>query len=230
MTTVPSPRTLTLSFDNGPDPRVTPRVLDILREHEARAHFFVLGKLVAEPAGRALVMRARDEGHLVGNHSYTHETPLGLDPRPDVVDAEIVSTEALLAPLQPGTRRFRPFGGGGKIGPHLLRNDVVAFLLEHAYECVLWNSVPRDWEDQAGWPEVALADIETRAHTLLVLHDIENACLDRLSEFLDRARARGVQLTLDVPADCVPIAGGKVLAALSPLVADAGDSKLEGAS
>jgi peptidoglycan/xylan/chitin deacetylase (PgdA/CDA1 family) len=222
---VSSPRLLTLSFDNGPHPRVTPLVLDVLREHGARAHFFVLGKHLATPAGAALVARARDEGHLVGNHSYTHETPLGLDPRPDAVQAEIEATEALLAPIVRGEKRFRPFGGGGVIGPHLLRADVVSFLLEHEYGCILWNSVPRDWEDPVGWTARALADLETHAHTLLVLHDVEGACLDQLAGFLAGARALGVDITLDLPADCVPIARGQILFDLTPLVASADDAK-----
>ena len=223
MISASSARLVTLSFDNGPHPQVTPRVLDVLREHDVRAHFFVLGKHVATPEGAALVVRARDEGHLVGNHSYTHETPLGLDTRPDAVHAEIEATEALLLPLLPNEsgrseKRFRPFGGGGVLGPHLLRPDVVTFLVDHGYECVLWNSVPRDWEDPRGWHERALADVETHAHLLLVLHDVENACLDRLAAFLERARARGAAFTLDLPAACVPIAGGRILFDVSPFV------------
>lgn len=215
---------LTLTFDNGPDPRVTPRVLDVLRERGLKAHFFVLGKFIATPEGRALAERARDEGHLVGNHSYTHETPLGDDTRTDAVSAEIVATESLLEPLALDARRFRPFGGGGKIGPHLLSRDAVTYLLAHDYACVLWNSVPRDWEDQRGWPERAVADLDRNSHTVLVLHDIENACLDALPSFLDRVERLGdVDITLELPAECVPLAGGKVRGDLGSLVAK-GDS------
>ncbi|MCU0685116.1 MAG: polysaccharide deacetylase family protein [Polyangiaceae bacterium] len=211
---------VTLTFDNGPEPDVTPRVLDALRERGLQAHFFVLGKLIAGPAGQALVGRARDEGHLVGNHSYTHAIPLGRDPRPGAVEAEIVATEALLAPLGLDERRFRPFGGGGAIGPHLLRADAVEYLRALAYTCVLWNSVPRDWEDPIGWPARALADCASRPHTVLVLHDVANACLAGLPAFLDEARGRGVEFTLDLPDDCVPLRRGLVTGDLSPLVAD----------
>ena len=213
-------RRLTLTFDNGPIPSVTPRVLDILRERGLHAHFFVLGTLVATPEGRALVERALAEGHLVGNHSYTHETPLGDDPRADVVAAELVATAQVLAPIVPGPKRFRPFGGGGKIGKHLLRPDVVDWLLANDYACVLWTSVPRDWEDPQGWPASALADIEARHHTVLVLHDFEAACLEKLPTFLDEVRARNIEITLDLPPDCVPLAGGKLLADISPYVAE----------
>lgn len=215
---------LTLSFDNGPDPEVTPRVLDLLADRGIRAHFFVLGRQVATERGRRLVERARDEGHLIGNHSYTHEVPLGVDPRPEAVQAEIAATEEVLGPLELGAKRFRPFGGGGVLGRHLLSRGAVDYLLAHDYSCVLWSSVPRDWEDQRGWPARALADCAAQPHTVLVLHDVANACLEGLATFLDQARDRDLQLSLDLPPSCVPIAGGRVLWDMHELVADGGAS------
>lgn len=210
---------LTLSFDNGPIAGITPRVLDVLRERDLHAYFFVLGKLVAAPGGAEMIARVLEDGHVVGNHSYTHETPLGEDPRADAVSLEIEATERVLAPLVPGERRFRPFGGGGKIGPHLLREDAVRYLCSRQYSCVLWNAIAHDWDDPQGWSDRMLADLDAREHTVLVLHDIENACLERLPEFLDRALARGAEVTLDLPADCVPIARGDIRTDLTPLVA-----------
>jgi len=52
---------VTLTFDNGPDPDVTPRVLDVLHRRGVTAHFYVLGKWLAEPARRRWVERARDD-------------------------------------------------------------------------------------------------------------------------------------------------------------------------
>ena len=202
---------VTLSFDNGPDPEVTPAVLDILRARGVTAQFYVLGKHLADPARRRLVERARDDGHAIGNHSFSHGAPLGSDPRPDAVEAEIAATEALLAPLVPGPRRFRPFGGGGVLGRHLLSRRAVDYLVAHGYSCILWNSVPRDWVDPVGWPARALADCATRPHTLLVLHDVPHACLAGLEGFLDAAAARGLALASDVPAECAPIVDGRIV-------------------
>jgi peptidoglycan/xylan/chitin deacetylase (PgdA/CDA1 family) len=210
---------LTLSFDNGPDREVTPAVLDILRDRRVTAQFYVLGKQLADPACRRLVERARDDGHVIGNHSFSHAVPLGQDPRPDAAEAEIAAAEALLAPLVPGPRRFRPFGGGGAIGRHLLSRRAVDYLVAHGYSCILWNSVPRDWVDPHGWPARALADCATRPHTLLVLHDTPGACLDGLPGFIDAARDRGLELVCDVPAGCAPIVDGRVVAPLDDIVA-----------
>lgn len=210
---------VTLTFDNGPDPVVTPQVLELLSSRGVRAHFFVLGKHLATPEGRALAERTVAEGHLLGNHSYTHAVPLGEDPRADAVEAEIVRTAELLDPLSSGEKRFRPFGGGGMIGPHLLSRSAVAHFVEQKYSCVLWNSVPRDWIDQCGWAERALEDCEKDHHAVVVLHDVPNACLEALPAFLDRVLERGYELTLELPPACVPIVRGEIVGDLSSIVA-----------
>ncbi|MGN9758282.1 polysaccharide deacetylase family protein [Streptomyces sp. SD31] len=63
-------RTMVLTFDDGPDPRYTPHILDTLREYDVRAMFFVCGEMVADHKG--LVARMADEGHVVGNHTWSH--------------------------------------------------------------------------------------------------------------------------------------------------------------
>ncbi|HEU4536259.1 MAG TPA: polysaccharide deacetylase family protein [Polyangiaceae bacterium] len=207
-----------LSFDNGPDPEITPRVLDALAARGVRAHFFVLGKHLATAPGRALAERARAEGHVLGNHSFSHAVPLGDDATADAVAREIVATERLLGDLAAAPKLFRPFGGGGALGPHLLSAAAADHLIAEGYSCVLWNSVPRDWVDPAGWPERALADCAAGAHVLLVLHDVAGACLAGLPRFLDEARDRGVAFVTEVPEACVPIVGGVVRADLSAFV------------
>ena len=58
------------SFDDGPDGRCTPRVLDVLKEHDVQAAFFVVGNRVAKHP--ELIERMHREGHVIGNHSYSH--------------------------------------------------------------------------------------------------------------------------------------------------------------
>ena len=68
-------RKVTLSFDNGPEPLVTPCVLDCLARHDLKATFFVLGRKVSEPAGSRIALRAHEEGHRIGNHTFTPQHP-----------------------------------------------------------------------------------------------------------------------------------------------------------
>ena len=68
---------VTLSFDNGPTPGVTERVLDILLRAGIRATFFVIGGKLEDPAAAALMRAAHAGGHWVGNHTLTHSIAFG---------------------------------------------------------------------------------------------------------------------------------------------------------
>ncbi len=61
---------IALTFDDGPDPRNTPQILDTLKEKHAPATFFVIGSAANDDLG--LLKREYDEGHEIGNHTYTH--------------------------------------------------------------------------------------------------------------------------------------------------------------
>jgi hypothetical protein len=74
--------------------------------------------------------------------------------------------------------------------------------------CVLWNAVPRDWEDPQGWVETALAQCLERPWTLLVLHDLPTGAMARLQSFVTAARELGLAFRQDFPPDCVPIRRG----------------------
>jgi hypothetical protein len=127
---------------------------------------------------------------------------------------EIAATQAELGSLAHPFHLFRPSGAGGAIEPGLLSTEAVDALVAGAYTCVLWNSVPGDWQS-SGWVETALADIASREWTLLVLHDVAGACADRLNEFLTRVDANVKQ---GFPGECVPILRGRVLGSLSGLI------------
>jgi peptidoglycan/xylan/chitin deacetylase (PgdA/CDA1 family) len=63
-------RTMVLTFDDGPDPRYTPAILDALAAYDVRAMFFVCGEMAAD--NKVLLARMADEGHVVGNHTWSH--------------------------------------------------------------------------------------------------------------------------------------------------------------
>ena len=211
-----------LTFDNGPAPNVTPHVLEVLGERGLHATFFVLGKHIATPEGMALARRIRDEGHRLGNHSYTHEIPLGQDIRRDAVARELEQTQALLDEVWSGERLFRPFGGGGILGPHLFSPAAVEWLAQHKHTCVLWNSVPGDWLDPDGWVEKALEDAEELEEMVVVLHDILPDAMAHLGDFLDALDARGHTITNAIPADCLPMVDGVATSQLARFTQEPG--------
>jgi peptidoglycan/xylan/chitin deacetylase (PgdA/CDA1 family) len=208
---------VTLSFDNGPDAEVTPRVLDVLARRGIKSSFFAIGKQLGDVGAQKALARAQDEGHWVGNHSWNHEVPIGEDERPGTVEREIVATEKLLADLGCPTRLFRPFGGGGKLGPHLLSTAARDYLAEHKYTCVTWNCVPRDWVDQDGWVPTALAMCAKEPEALVVIHDYVAGSMKHLDRFCGELLDAGHTLRQAFPESCLPMREGVPQAGLDAI-------------
>lgn len=208
-----------LTFDNGPDLDVTPRVLDTLAKHQIKASFFVLGKHLENSSCHALCERAVGEGHWIGNHTYTHETPLGRQKGADVAEREIARTERLIGSLAHPDKFFRPFGGGGAIGQHLLSSDVLQHLQAEQYTCVLWNVIPRDWEDGETWPERAMALMLDQAESLVVLHDIAGLQISQLERFIGLVRDGGGRFEQQFPRECVPFRTGRAMRSMDEYLA-----------
>ncbi len=197
-----------LTFDNGPEAEVTPGVLAVLARRRIRAMFFVVGAKLRDPAARALAERARAEGHAIGNHTLTHGEPLGRRSAAEAV-AEIADTDALLAGLHGPDRLFRPNGGGGALGPHLLNAAAAEHLVAQRHTMVLWNAVPGDFRDSEGWPTTAHAMLAgSRTPCVLVLHDLPNGAMRHLDQFLGEAEQAGARFGADPPACCVPLRRG----------------------
>jgi peptidoglycan/xylan/chitin deacetylase (PgdA/CDA1 family) len=201
-----SPR-VTLSFDNGPEPEVTPGVLDVLRARGLRATFFVLGHKLA--AHRAATERAHAEGHWIGNHTWSHERPLGELPDAAAL-AEIDRAQDLIGPLSHPARLFRPQGGGGALGPHLLSGAALNHLAHNRFTIVLWNAVPGDFRDPQGWVDRALALCRGPDPVTLVLHDLPNGAMRHLDRFLGRLIDDGTEIVQDFPDSCAPLRRGEV--------------------
>lgn len=202
---------LTLSFDNGPEPDVTPGVLDVLRRRGITTTFFVIGEKFTDPARRRLAARARHEGHWIGNHTYTHSIPLGRQDDPEAAEHEVARTQKLIADLAHPQYWFRPFGGGGHLDDGLLKPSVVDHLVQGEYSCVLWNAIPHDWDDPDGWVDRALTQCQSQDWTLMVLHDLPTGAMRHLDEFLDRAHAMGARFRQEFPPACIPIRSGKIV-------------------
>src|SRR5690606_9438289 len=100
-----SERRVWLTFDDGPHPEHTPRVLDTLKAHGVHATFFVIGRMV-ERNGTDLLKRARDEGHCIGNHSETHPRLTRLSE--DEVRREVLRTDERIAEFLGEPKVFRP--------------------------------------------------------------------------------------------------------------------------
>jgi peptidoglycan/xylan/chitin deacetylase (PgdA/CDA1 family) len=198
---------ISLTFDNGPEPDVTPHVLDTLARHDLQATFFLLGKNLAVPERRKIAERAFAEGHRLGNHSYSHSVPFGLLVDPAAAAKEILATDELLGDLRGGTRLYRPFGRA-QIGKHLLNRVAWETLVTNAYTCVLWSctSPERDFPDT--WMDGAVQMCEQREWSVVVLHDLPTGAMRHLDRFLSMLAERGAQFSQDFPSDLTPLRNG----------------------
>lgn len=131
------PGELALTFDDGPNPAWTPRLLDVLANYGVRATFFLMGSHAkSEPA---LVRRIAAAGHSVGNHTWSHPN-LALAPAWRVAD-ELTRTSRTLEQIAGmGVRFFRPPFGARR--PAVLR-----IARELGMTPVLWNAMTADWSN-----------------------------------------------------------------------------------
>ena len=210
---------LTLSFDNGPFPDVTPGVLDVLAERGLPATFFVCGKEASQGTRRRILERTRADGHRIGNHTLSHSIELGATDDRDAPRREIEESQQILGELAGSEKLFRPYGAGGVLSARLLSQQAADILCDGGYSCVLWNSVPRDWEDPSDWPTTALAHIHEQDWTLVVLHDVPTGAMAALPGFLDRVAEDGIEVVAEFPPACVPILEGRVVLPIDHLVA-----------
>ena len=217
---------LTITFDNGPDPECTPFVLDTLKQRGITATFFVCGQgnrlhpalRAKTDEGLALLARAKAEGHWIGNHSLTHTIELGTTNDPRVIEREIGQNQELLAELN-DQRLFRPYMGGGIVCERTYSPEAVRYLCDGKYTTVMFNCVPRDWENPDGWPEVALEEMESQDWTLVIVHDVERyGGMKQLARFLDEVNRRGIEIVQEFPPDCVPIRNGEIVGSLDGMV------------
>jgi peptidoglycan/xylan/chitin deacetylase (PgdA/CDA1 family) len=217
---------LTLTFDNGPDPECTPTVLDVLGERDVKATFFVCGQgnrlhpamKARTDAGRALLERARSEGHWIGNHSLTHTIELGTTNDPKVIEREIGHNQQILGDLN-NQRLFRPYMSGGILCKRTYSPEAIRYLCDEKYTTVMFNCVPRDWENPEGWPEAAFEQMQQQEWTLLIVHDVARyGSMNALARFLDQALAEDVEIVQGFPPDCVPIRNGEIVGSLDGIV------------
>lgn len=201
---------LTLTFDNGPTPGSTERILEVLDERSLRATFFMVGNRAAEREGWVTAQRVRDAGHAIGNHTMSHGEPLGTCGTEQLVRAEIGRAHEVLRELLNGRRLFRP-NGHGTLGRHLLSEPAVAYLTAHEYTVITWNAVPRDWEAPSdSWVARAHHAIHNQGWTVLVLHDQHLEAIKHLPQFLDTVITDNIEIRTDFPPSCIPIRRGRV--------------------
>lgn len=180
-------RRLALTFDDGPDPAWTPRVLDLLAARDVRATFFLVG--ARADRARDVVTAIADGGHELGNHTWSHRNLWFTGPCD--TEREIGRCHALLGEITGRAPRFfRPPWG-------MVNAAMFAGLRRHRERCVFWSMQPEGLRPR---PAAAQADYvvrHARPGAIVDLHDAEGVAgaparlVEALPAMIDGLRARG---------------------------------------
>jgi peptidoglycan/xylan/chitin deacetylase (PgdA/CDA1 family) len=156
-------RRVALTFDDGPDPAWTSRVLDVLARHDVRGSFFVVGERAARTPD--VVRAIAGAGHEIGSHGWSHTSLWLCGPRR--TDREVAQTHALLADVTGrAPRHFRPPWG-------MVNAALFPILARHGERCVLWSIQPEGLRPVSA--PVQAERVIRRAHpgAIVDLHDAE---------------------------------------------------------
>lgn len=190
---------IAITFDDGPHHSNTPRLLEMLRQRNIKATWFVVGEMAREHP--ELIRRILADGHEIGNHTMTH--PLNITRLSDEKLNEEVGGAARLLEEIAGyrSRLFRP--PGGNTNPQIKQE----LYDRYGYSTILWSVDPNDWK-RPGVSVVAHRLI-SGAHNgaILLCHDIHAPTIDAMPETLDTLLDRGYHfvtvsqlINMEVPA------------------------------
>jgi peptidoglycan/xylan/chitin deacetylase (PgdA/CDA1 family) len=173
---------IAITFDDGPHPQNTPRLLDMLRARNIKATFYVVGRNVE--LYPQVVRRTVAEGHEIGNHSYTHRLFSKLSD--SEIRDELTRTRdaiARAAGVQPRTLR-PPYGG-------LLQRQREWVNQEFGYPTILWSVDPLDWKRPGSSVVCSRILTSTTAGSIILAHDLHAQTVSAMPATLDGLLQRG---------------------------------------
>ena len=171
-----------LTFDDGPHPELTPKLLDTLRHHGVRATFYVIGRSVETYP--EIARRIVSEGHEIANHTWSHPALPSLSAAR--LNQEIEKTTAVIQRVT-GRRptNMRP--------PYGAINERVrqAMIRDHGLDVIMWSCDPLDWK-RPGASVVAQRMVDGAAPGgILLAHDIHPGTIEAVPEVITRLKAKG---------------------------------------
>jgi peptidoglycan/xylan/chitin deacetylase (PgdA/CDA1 family) len=173
---------IALTFDDGPQEKLTHKLLDLLEQHHIKAKFFVIGVNVAEHP--EIVARAAREGHEIGNHSWAH--PNFAKMSDEGIRRQLRQTDDAIKQAigQRPTLMRPPYG-------NLSARQKQWVHQEFGYRIVLWDVDPLDWKRPG--PSVICNRIlkETRPGSIVLSHDIHAGTIEAMHDTLNQLEAKG---------------------------------------
>ena len=181
-----SRKVLYLTFDAGYENGCTEKILDILKQQNVPAAFFLVGNYLEKNAD--LVRRMVDEGHIVGNHTMHHTDMSALDSK-EAFTKELTDLEELYRSItgQEMAKYYRPPKG-------VYSKDNLRYAKELGYHTVFWSLAYVDWNnDSQPTPETAFSKLIPRIHNgaVVLLHCTSQTNAEIMDELLTRWESMG---------------------------------------
>lgn len=182
ITNIPTGKKLiALTYDDGPDPRVTPKLMELLKRKKVPATFYVLGKRVEEYP--EITRQLHENGFELVNHTYEHKLLTKLPE--EKIRWELTRTNELISEItgQPVTHMRPPYGGRNARVDQVIR--------DLGMKTILWDIDTEDWRKRSA--AQMIANIERRATdgSIVLFHDRYQSSLDATEAVIDSLRARG---------------------------------------
>jgi peptidoglycan-N-acetylmuramic acid deacetylase len=183
----PSKKTLYLTFDSGYENGFTPQILDVLKEKKVPAIFFVTGQYIKEQP--ELLKRMAAEGHLIGNHSWSHPDMTAVSDAAIKEQLDRVKNGVAEVTGQKEMRFLRPPRG-------IFSDRTLAISRDLGYVNVFWSIAYVDWDTkrQKG-ASYALEQVTKQLHpgAVLLLHSVSKDNADAMGSIIDHARKEGYE-------------------------------------
>lgn len=179
----PNGKYIAFTFDDGPSSLVTPRILDILKEYEVKATFFMLGNQVNK--NPLLAKRVADEGHEIGNHSYSHSKLVNLT-EGDIRN-EIEGTNQIIEEVT----GFKPTSFRPPYGDY--NETVQAIAFGNKAPIILWSVDSEDWKNKNAEAVKNMVLNNLRPGSIVLLHDIHSTTAEALPALLTVLKEDGYQ-------------------------------------
>lgn len=169
---------IAITFDDGPHRLYTPKLLDGLKERGIHATFFLVGENIGN--NEALVKRMAEEGHLIGNHTFSH-VQLTKMKKEDACREVQQTNERICAVTGAPVLYIRP--------PYGSWNDELQE--EIPMTVTLWNLDSEDWKSQNTGKIVELVESEAKEGSIILLHDIFDTSVEAALRIVDDLTAQG---------------------------------------
>lgn len=186
---------IAITFDDGPNAQITPKILDVLKEHDVKATFFLLGQCVK--ANPEIAKKIVEEGHAVGNHTWNHRQLSGM-PR-ESVEQQISSTQdEIRSATGVEARWVRPPYG-------MYRKETKEVFREHRLDVALWSVDPQDWRVRNRDYIIKAVTNKVENGSIILCHDMHTATLEAVPVILKTLKESGYEFTtLEALAESLP--------------------------